>query len=159
MQGFRLDAPWLRLDPDRDRLAYAATWQLRRLSRWGDSARTRLGSERSRPWGPWRKGWTWWTLPADALAMLAAELPRLLASGRLAGTVCADEHVIPTLVAANFASRLAPYRRFIIWPQGQSSPRLLRRDDLPAIEASQDWFMRKVLASHDPFFYDLPVPC
>lgn len=156
MQTFRLDARWLRLDPERDRLRYAATWELRRLSHWLDAARDSLGLVRSRPWGEWRKGWTWWSLPEQALRLLAKELPRLIASGRLAGTVCADEHVIPTIIAAHFPNRLAGYRRFIAWPDGNSSPRLLTRNDLPAMAASGAWFARKFSAAKDPFFLDLP---
>ena len=107
MQTHRLDARWLRLDPAKDRMAYTATWELRRLSGWLD----RICPSRPRPWGAWRKGSQWWTLPLDALTLLGAELPRLRRSGRLSGTVCADEHVIQTLIAAHFPERLAPARR------------------------------------------------
>lgn len=148
----RLDTRWLRLDPQHDRLAYAATWELRRLSRWIDSAAGALGRQRSLPYGRWHKGSQWWSLPHCAIALLARELPRLLASGRLRGTLCSDEHVVPTIMAAHFAGRLRPNRRFIDWSAGQSSPRVLSARDRPAIEASGAWFMRKVSARHDDFF-------
>lgn len=152
MQTFRLDACWLQLDPVRDRLAYAATWQLRRASRWLDRCRR----PRSRPWGSWCKGSTWWSLPTEALQLLARELPPLITSGRLNGTLCADEHAIQTIVAARYPERLAPNRRFIVWPEDQSSPRLLGAADRPQMLASGAWFARKVSLDHDPFFLDLP---
>lgn len=152
MQGFRFDARWLQLDPVRNRLAYAAAWELRRASRWIE----RLSQPRSRPWGGWCKGSTWWSLPTDALQLLARELPPLIASGRLRGTLCADEHAIQTIVAAHFPERLADHRRFIVWPEGQSSPRLLEAADKQGMLAGGAWFARKVSLAHDPFFLDLP---
>jgi hypothetical protein len=160
MQTRRLDSRWLRLDPRHDRLAYAATWELRRISRWLDNACIRLGKERARPWGTWHYGSQWWTLPGDAVALLARELPKLLASGRLRGTLCSDEHVVPTLIAHAFPDRLADNRRFVRFPQGSSSPRLLDASDRPAIEAARPWFVRKVSQTHDPFFLALGArPC
>ncbi|MFT4027931.1 MAG: beta-1,6-N-acetylglucosaminyltransferase [Novosphingobium sp.] len=155
MQCRRLDTRWLRLDPGRDRLAYALTWELRRLSRWVDAGAARLGIERSRPFGRWHKGSCWWTLPREAIALLAHELPALLASGRLRGTLCSDEHVIPTLVAAHFPERIRPNRRYVDWSEERSSPRMLDRSDAAAILASDAWFVRKVSARHDAFFADL----
>lgn len=152
MQTFRLDARWLQLDPVRDRLAYAATWELRRVSRWLDRHRR----PRSRPWGSWCKGSTWWSLPDEALHLLARELPPLIGSGRLSGTLCADEHAIQTIVAAHFPGRLGPNRRFIVWPEDQSSPRLLGAADRQQMLASGAWFARKVSLDHDSFFLDLP---
>lgn len=157
MQTYRFDTRWLRLDPARDRIAYAATWELRRIARWLDRARGRLGRERSRPFGPWAYGSQWWSLPADALEMLARELPLLLSSGRLKGTLCCDEHVVPTLIARFFPDRIAGNRRFVQFPGGASSPRLLDAHDLPEIEGSGDWFMRKVSLPHNPFFLALPA--
>lgn len=156
MQTFRLDTRWLRLDPEADRHAYAFTWQLRRLARWSDAARLRLGITRSRPWGTWAYGSQWWSLPHDALAVLGTALPALLASGRLKGTVCSDEHVIPTIIAHHFPDRLAPPHRFIAFDQGASSPRLLTAQDSAAILASGAWFARKVSLDHDAFFRSLP---
>ncbi|MBO9723445.1 MAG: glycosyl transferase [Novosphingobium sp.] len=157
MQTYRFDTRWLRLDPARDRIAYAATWELRRLARWLDRARGRFGGERSQPFGPWAYGSQWWSLPADALEMLARELPLLLSSGRLKGTLCCDEHVVPTLIARFFPDRIAGNRRFVQFPGGASSPRLLDAHDLPEIAGSGDWFMRKVSPKHDPFFLALPA--
>lgn len=156
MQGYRLDTRWLRLDPQRDRLAYAATWELRRLSRIGQDLADRLDMARSRPFGTWHKGSCWWSLPAAALAQAEQDLRQLLASGRLRGTVCADEHALPTVIAHRFAGLIAPNRRYIDFPPGASSPRALTRDDLPAIRASKAWFVRKVVAGLDPFFFELP---
>lgn len=152
MQGFRLDARWLQLDSVRNRLAYAAAWELRRASRWIEH----LGQQRPRPWGSWCKGSTWWSLPVDALRLLARELPPLIASGRLRGTLCADEHATQTIVAAHFPERLADNRRYIVWPEGQSSPRLLEAADQSAMLDSGAWFARKVALARDPFFLDLP---
>ncbi|MBS0483357.1 MAG: glycosyl transferase [Proteobacteria bacterium] len=152
MQTWRLDSHWLQLDPRRNRAAYAAAWELRRLSRWGDGLRARLGAERSQPYGPWRKGSSWWSLPRPALEHVSRELAALKQSGRLSGTVCADEHAVQTIVTARCGGRLQPNRRFIDFEPGQSSPRLLGAADLPAIRTSGAWFFRKVSASHDPFF-------
>lgn len=152
MQTYRLDARWLRLDPEKDRLAYAATWELRRISGWLDRVRPALGLARSRPWGPWQKGSQWWSLPREALELLGVELPRLRRSGRLAGTVCADEHVIQTIVAAHFPGRLAPDRRFVDWSEGRSSPRILTRSDLSDLTGSGAWFARKLDVRVDDFF-------
>jgi hypothetical protein len=154
----RLDTRWLRLSPERDRIAYTVTWELRRLSRWIDGAAGAIGLHRSLPYGRWHKGSQWWTLPREAIALLAGELPRLLASGRLTGTLCSDEHVVPTIMATHFAGRLRPNHRYIDWSAGQSSPRLLDASDLPAIEASGAWFMRKVSARHDDFFLQAAPP-
>jgi hypothetical protein len=155
MQGYRLDTRWLRLDPERDRLAYAATWELRRLARIGQRIADRLGLARSRPLGPWHKGSCWWSLPAGALAPAERDLRQLIASGRLHGTVCADEHALPTAIAHRFAGLIAANRRFIDFPPGASSPRVLTREDLSAIRQSKAWFVRKVDAAIDPFFLDL----
>ncbi|MDE8653162.1 beta-1,6-N-acetylglucosaminyltransferase [Novosphingobium album (ex Liu et al. 2023)] len=157
METFRFDTPWLRLDPRRDARAYAVTWELRRLARWLDAARAAIGARRSLPYGRWHYGSQWWSLPADALALLARELPRLLASTRLWGTVCSDEHVVPTIIAQAFPARLAGHRRFIRFPPGQSSPRLLDAGDRHAIAESEAWFIRKVATAHDPFFLTMPA--
>jgi Core-2/I-Branching enzyme len=158
MQTWRLDSRWLRLDPGRNPLAYPAAWRLRQVSEKLDRARDRLGLGRSQPWGEWRKGSQWWSLPAGMLEVLAADLRGLIASGRLAGTLCADEHAIQTIVAARYPGRLAPNRRFVCWSEDLSSPRLLVAQDLPAIAASGAWFMRKVSAEHDRFFLDPAGP-
>lgn len=152
MQQFRIDTRWLRLDPARDRLAYAATWELRRATRMGARIARGLSLERSRPFGPWHKGSSWWSLPAPALRTLSADLALLTQTGRLRGTVCADEHAIPTALVRRFPDLLRPNRRFIAFPAGASSPRLLTRADEPAIRASGAWFARKVDDAVDPFF-------
>ncbi|WP_226638255.1 glycosyl transferase [Novosphingobium profundi] len=156
MQTYRFDTRYLRLDPQEDARAYALTWQLRRLARWGDTARRLLHLDRARPFGPWSYGATWWSLPADALQTLGEILPCTLASGRLNGTVCSDEHVIPTIIGTHFPGRLAPNRRFVDFPEGASSPRTLSRADTPALEASGAFFARKFDMGLDSFFLDLP---
>ena len=156
MQDYRFDTRWLRLDPARDRLAYAATWELRRLARWAGALRRALGRQRSQPLGPWHKGSGWWSLPAAALATTASDLAMLEDTGRLKGTVCADEHAVPTSLALRHPGSLRGNRRFIAFPSGQSSPRILTAADLPAIRASGAWFVRKVDAAIDSFFRHLP---
>ncbi|WP_338466747.1 beta-1,6-N-acetylglucosaminyltransferase [Novosphingobium sp. ZN18A2] len=148
MQTRRLDSRWLRVDPERDRLAYAACWELRRVSRWIDA----VLPARTQPFGQWHKGSSWWSMPADAMRAIMADVSRVLASGRLTGTQCADEHLIQTIAARKFGDRLAPTMRFIDMPSGQSSPRTLLRADAPAIAASGAWFARKVDAGADDFF-------
>ncbi|MES2698097.1 MAG: beta-1,6-N-acetylglucosaminyltransferase [Pseudomonadota bacterium] len=156
MQDYRLDTRWLRLDPARDKLVYAATWELRRMAGWGGKVRQTLGVPRSQPLGPWHKGSGWWSLPAAALASTARDLAMLEDSGRLKGTVCADEHAVPTSLALRHGNRLQANRRFIVFPPGESSPRVLTAADLPTIRASGAWFMRKVDGQIDPFFRALP---
>lgn len=156
MQDYRFDTRWLRIDPARDRLTYAATWHLRRMARLCAGARQALGRARSQPLGPWHKGSGWWSLPAPALASVAHDLAMLEETGRLKGTVCADEHAVPTSLARHHGARLQPNRRHIVFPPGESSPRVLTAADLPAIRASGAWFIRKVDAAADPFFRALP---
>jgi hypothetical protein len=115
-----------------------------------------MGLKRSRPLGPWHKGSCWWSLPAAALKTCSADLAELVGSGRLRGTVCADEHALPTSLALRQSHNLQPNRRFIVVPDGASSPRVLTGADLPAIRASGDWFVRKVDLRVDPFFRALP---
>jgi hypothetical protein len=156
MQTFRLDGRWLQ-PRRRGRFAAQALWELRRVSRWGDRARALFGAERSQPYGPWLFGSQWWSLPRDVLEVVEAELTMLLASGRLVGTVCSDEHAIATIVGHRFADRLAPdNRRFLLWPIDASSPRTLTSEHLPDIETSGAWFARKFDAGVDDFFYRLP---
>ena len=156
MQDYRLDTRWLRLDPGRQRLAYAATWELRRAARIAGRIGQALGHERSRPLGRWSKGSCWWSLPLAALRTCSAASGELMRSGRLKGTVCADEHVVPTALVAKHAHQLQPNRRYIDFPPGASSPRILTAADLPRIQASGAWFARKVDANVDPFFRALP---
>lgn len=156
MQGFRLDARWLRLDPHRHRLALRAKPYVTRLSHWLDAQRRRFLGDRSRPWGRWCKGETWWSLPNEALHVLAVELRKAIRSGRLIGTYICEEHVVQTIVAARFPDRLADDRRYIDWSERGDSPRLLDRRDQKAIAESGAWFARKVALKHDDFFLTLP---
>lgn len=156
MQQYRFDTRWLRLDPQQDRLTYAVTWELRRASRIAGRLAAAAGWQRSQPLGPWHKGSTWWSLPRAALQTCLADLDDLIGTGRLQGTVCADEHALPTSLALRHRDRLAPHRRFIDFPPGASSPRVLTEADLPAIEASGAWFIRKVDARTDPFYLNRP---
>lgn len=155
MQTFRLDGRWLKPRAP-GAVARQALWELRRLSRWGDRLRTAVGRERSRPCGRWLFGSQWWSLPRDVLEVVDAELARLLASGRLVGTVCSDEHVVQTIVGQRFADRLAPdNRRFLLWPIDASSPLTLTRAHRADILASEAWFARKFDERTDPFFFAL----
>lgn len=157
MQDFRFDTRWLRLDPARDKLTYAITWELRRLARVVNYLHNRLSAGRSRPLGSWHKGSCWWSLPATALAAGEQDLLMLIQSGRLRGTVCADEHALSTAIGCRFGGRIQSNRRFIDFPPGTSSPRILTGSDLTAIRKSGAWFMRKVDAAVDPFFYQMPL--
>lgn len=156
MQGLRLDARWLRLDAERNRLAFRAKPYIARLSQWLDTQHRRFRGDRSRPWGKWFKGETWWSLPDEVLHVLAVELRKVLASGRLIGTYVCEEHVVQTIVAAKFPDRLADCRRYIDWTGRGDSPRLLDRSDQQAIAESGAWFARKVALKHDDFFLKLP---
>jgi hypothetical protein len=154
METYRLDDRWFAL---KDRRFRTACSLLHRISVRLDRLRAMLGLNRSQPWGEWRKGATWWTLPADALVLLNVELRRILASGRLKGTLCCDEHVIQTIIAAHFTDRMVPFRRFIDWSKKAANPKLLTAADQPAIEASDAYFFRKVALANDPFFIAMPV--
>lgn len=155
MQGFRIDARWLRADAERDPLIFWMKPHVERFSRWLDAGSRGLG-DRSRPWGPWFKGETWWSLPKEALHVVAVELRKLNGSSRLVGTYICEEHVIPTIVAAKFPDRLTDSRRYIDWTGCSDSPRLLERGDQEAIVGSGAWFARKVALAHDDFFLRLP---
>ncbi|QGN53860.1 beta-1,6-N-acetylglucosaminyltransferase [Novosphingobium sp. Gsoil 351] len=144
MDAFRLDARWLRPNPDNFG-AWHAAQALRRLS-------SLVPRRRSHPWGPWHKGSTWWSLPRDVAEVVFCELDAALRNHRLVGTVCADEHVIPTIVASRFASRIASNRRFIRWQPGAASPAVLGADDCAKARASGAWFARKLSLADDPFF-------
>jgi Core-2/I-Branching enzyme len=112
-----------------------------------------VGIKRSEPYGsPWLKGWSWWSFPNDVVERVRSELRLTLDTGRLRLTKCPDEHVIPTIVAAHFADRLAPYRRYIEWSDNASNPNILTQRNLDAIVASDAWFARKLDASVDDFF-------
>lgn len=158
MQGFRIDARWLRADPVREPMAVRLKPHIERLSQWLDARRRGLG-DRSRPWGPWFKGETWWSLPKEALQVVAVELRKLNGSSRLIGTYICEEHVIPTIVAAKFPDRLTDSRRYIDWTDCSDSPRLLEQGDQEAIVGSGAWFARKVALAHDDFFLRLPPYC
>lgn len=156
MQGLRIDARWLRLDPERDRLALKLKPYAARFSQWLEAKRRRLMGDRSRPWGRWFKGETWWSLPNEALHVVAAELREVIASRRLIGTYVCEEHVVQTIVAARFPDRLADCRRYIDWSGRHDSPRLLDRSDQQAVAESGAWFARKVALAHDDFFLAWP---
>lgn len=118
---------------------------------------TRARGPRICPFGPsWKKGSAWWTLPKAAIDHAVPRIAQLIGSGRLRHTLCADEHVIHTVMTYSpFADRLEGYRRFIRWKPGTSNPELLRAADEPAIRASDAWFARKVDRAVDPFFLNL----
>lgn len=156
MQAFRIDARWLRDDPQREPLVFAAKAHIARVAGWLDATRRRVMGERSQPWGTWSKGETWWSLPREALSVVAVELRGLMASRRLMGTYICEEHVIQTIVAAKFPDRLADCRRYIDWSGGGDSPRLLDRSDREAVAESGAWFARKFALKHDDFFLSLP---
>jgi hypothetical protein len=155
MQTFRLDGRWLKPAAPGP-LARQTLWELRRLSRWAERLRDAVRAPRSRPYGPWLFGSQWWSLPRDVLEVVDVELARLLASRRLAGTVCSDEHAIPTIVGHRFADRLAPdNRRFLLWPTDASSPLTLTRTHRADIAISGAWFARKFDEGVDDFFMSL----
>lgn len=126
-----------------------------RLSMIANRWQAQYGWDRSHPLGiPWQKGWSWWSLPYDVADDVRRELSALFRSGRLRLTACSDEHVVPTILTARHASRIADYRRFITWPTQSYHPHILTRDDLPAIRSSQCWFARKVDPATDDFYLD-----
>lgn len=110
----------------------------------------RIIGRRSAPFGPWRKGWSWWSFPQD----IAGAVSQALAAHhrRLRFTQCADEHFIPTFVASRFADRIAPYRRYIRWLPDTWNPEILTAADLPQIRESDAWFARKFDMARDDFF-------
>lgn len=138
----------------RERVEWTAGRTQRAVHRWTD----RLPGTRSRPWGPWRKGWSWWSVPPDAARALRDGIARMQSSGRLRGTVCSDEHVPATLLHRQFGDRLADYRRHIGWGEGAASPLFLPVSDAPAAIASGAWFARKVDIATDPGWRDAVPP-
>ncbi|HWU04348.1 MAG TPA: beta-1,6-N-acetylglucosaminyltransferase [Novosphingobium sp.] len=147
MTRIRLDSRWLRPDP-RQALAWYATRALRHAS----ALVPPRGAGR---WGPWCKGSSWWSLPADMCALVLSGLDRAFASGQLVGTLCADEHLIQTIAAHHRPDRLMPPRRHILWDEGISSPRILVADDWAGAQAAGAWFARKLDRARDPFFLEM----
>lgn len=145
MERVRLDSRMLRPDPAKWWEWYPAR-ALRRLSAF-------IPARRGGAWGPWHKGSQWWSLPRDVCEVVYRDIGRALRSGHLAGTQCADEHLIQTIVAHRFSGRIAPNRRFIRWGDGVS-PEILISADKAEAEASGAWFARKVSRARDPFFLD-----
>jgi hypothetical protein len=155
MQTFRLDGRWLQ-PIARGPVAAQTLWELRRVSRWTERLRDMLNLPRRQPYGQWLFGSQWWSLPRDVLETVDTELARLLASRRLVGTVCSDEHAIPTIVGHRFADRIAPdNRRFLLWPTDASSPLTLTREHRGDIAMSGAWFARKFDERIDDFFLEL----
>ena len=127
---------------------YRATKKLLRIA-------SRLASRfirRSQPFGIWRKGHSWWSLPYDVCAVVAATLQQRDVARRLRFTACSDEHVIQTLVATRYPDRIAPSQRYTDWSSGASSPAILTRADDAAIRASGAWFARKLASETDDWF-------
>lgn len=149
MERIRLDARRLRPDPSKPVQWYPAQL-LRRLS-------ALVPPRRAGPWGQWHKGSQWWSLPREACAVALAGVDRAFRAGLLAGTRCADEHLIQTIVATAFPDRIAPPRRFIRWGEG-ASPGILTAADWPAAMASGAWFARKLSTRVDPFFLTAMPP-
>lgn len=143
MEQVRLDARILRPDPKKPWEWYLAR-TLRELSAVVPSRKDGL-------WGPWHKGSQWWSLPRDVCEAVYAETGRALEGGALTGTLCADEHLIQTIVAHRFPDRLAHNRRFIRWDAGASPDVLTAADEAEAL-ASGAWFARKLSRTKDPFF-------
>ncbi len=125
-------------------------WTAGRLQRRAHRAAHRFAGARARPFGPWRKGWSWWSVPPDAARALAGGIAALEATGRLRGTACSDEHVSATLLHRRFGDRLTDYRRYVRWPEGAASPAFLSPDEWPRIAASDAWFARKIDAAAEP---------
>lgn len=112
-----------------------------------------VGVSRSRPFGcEWEKGSGWWSLPHDIAEVVRDQLRSVLLSGRLRFTTCADEHVVPTIIASMFSDRIADYHRFIRWTPGLWSPDVLCATDVDEIRASNAWFARKVDLKRDDWF-------
>ncbi|WP_322965734.1 beta-1,6-N-acetylglucosaminyltransferase [Sphingomonas fuzhouensis] len=126
-----------------------------RISGWGNRQMQRWRGPRPEPLGPWATGWTWWSLPMDAAAVVRDATSGLMASGRLRYTQASDEHIAPTaLLAAGFGDRIVPSRRMVRFAPGEWSPKTLTRADLEA-RPSDAWFGRKFDQSVDPAFLDL----
>lgn len=135
-----------RLEENLERAQIRASWSFSRWFRARGWQRSRLAGQ------PWLKGSGWWSLPHDIAADLDREIRALQRSGRLHFTQCADEHVVPTLLARRHDDRIEPGFRYIDWRAGGYHPKLLTREDRPAIIASGAWFGRKFDAPTDDFF-------
>lgn len=137
--------------------ATSLRYHLSRSLRGAGDLLTRIAGPRACPFGPdWRKGSQWWSLPRAAVDHALPLVGGLIRSGRLRHTLCADEHVIQTILARSpFADRLTDNRRFIRWSPGSSNPDWLRAGDEPTMRASGAWFARKVDRAVDPFFLRL----
>lgn len=143
-------------------------FQAEKLGRWWfDDSRqlARLGGRLPRQWPTGlpsvRQGAVWWSLTGEGLAYVLAAAeghPALLAA--LQHAHCADEMVVPTLIADSpYGERVAQRYdldpaaavgvsrhglHYLRWRQGAWSPDWLTAADLPAIRASGAYFARKV---------------
>jgi hypothetical protein len=59
-----------------------------------------------------------------------------------------------TLLGRRHEGRIAADKRYIDWSAGGNNPKLLRREDAPAVLASGAWFARKLDMAVDDFFLD-----
>ena len=139
---------WPRLSENVARAQTRLSWAF--SQRW-----ERIGLLRPRIDGqPWLKGNGWFSLPRDIAEDVHRETGKLLRNGRLWFTQCADEHVMQTLLGRRHADRIGADKRYIDWSAGGNHPKLLRREDVPAIAASGAWFARKLDMGVDDFFLD-----
>ena len=157
MTDYHFDDRMLGPQAHRTRFHYRTSLALRRAARlW-----TKFRGPRQCPLGPsWKRGSQWWSLPKAAVDRVSQASRALLAGGWLRHTLCADEHVVHTILYhSEFRDRLVANRRFVKWTGDGSSPEVLTASDRRAIEASGCWFARKVDRNVDPFFLEAaPAP-
>jgi len=99
-----------------------------------------------------RFGGQWWALSRPFVAWLLAyrrDNPRFDRRHRM--TQFPEESYFQTaLYGSPFAGRIAPGLTYTDWSAGGSHPKLLDASDMPAIEASDRFFARKMLREADP---------
>jgi Core-2/I-Branching enzyme len=102
-------------------------------------------------------GQAWWTLSREAVAYIRRflrERPDVVRFFRFADV--AEELMFQTVLLSSPLrdSVVGDDLRYIVWKPGVSHPELLTSADLPALEASGDFFGRKFDAAADPEVLD-----
>lgn len=152
-QSERMARYWLDARFARHRANGIYNWRLKQAIDWVCQS---IPPRRDEPWGTWHKGSGWWSLTSEACTHILPALDHAFRTKRLFATLCADEHLIQTILANQMPNSFQrDCKRATIWRENSSSPRVLTAQDWPSIKSSGAWFARKVSRHVDPFFLHL----
>ncbi len=153
VQSERMARYWLDARFARYRANGLYHWRLKQAIDWVCQS---IPPRRDEPWGTWHKGSGWWSLTSAACSHILPALDQAFQTKRLFATLCADEHLIQTILANQMPDNIRrDSKRATFWTGNSSSPRVLTAQDWPSIKSSGAWFARKVSRHVDPFFLQL----